>query len=215
MANLIATKSNLLALKRSKSLAHMGFELMDRKRNILIREMMSMMDTAEEIQSKIDETFATAYAALQKANIIIGTFSTLAMAVPVDDTVEIKSRTVMGVDLPIVPPATSHAAAMPYGFTQTDASLDEAFLCFVRVKGLVRMIAEVENSVYRLAISIRKTQKRANALQNIIIPGLDRQIAEMADALEEKDREEFVRLKEIKRMHLKRQKVKELYQQKS
>ena len=67
------------------------------------------------------------------------------------------------------------------------------------MKELVRQLAEVETSIYRLAVSIRKTQKRANALQNIVIPNFDHTIRFITDALEEKEREEFVRLKVIKR----------------
>ena len=59
-------------------------------------------------------------------------------------------------------------------------------------------LAEVENSVYRLADAIKKTQKRANALKNIMIPRFEENVKFVSDALEEKDREEFSRLKVIK-----------------
>lgn len=58
----------------------------------------------------------------------------------------------------------------------------------------------MEISIYRLAEAIRKTQKRANALQNIVIPGYDSAIRFISEALEEKEREEFSRLKVIKRI---------------
>lgn len=64
----------------------------------------------------------------------------------------------------------------------------------------MRQLAEVETSIYRLADAIKKTQKRANALENIVIPGLDETIRFITDALEEKEREEFARLKVIKRV---------------
>ena len=89
---------------------------------------------------------------------------------------------------------------LEYGFTTTSSALDEAYLKFHQVKDLIRRLAEVETSIYRLAVAIRKTQKRANALQNIVIPGLDQTIRVITEALEEKEREEFVRLKVIKRM---------------
>lgn len=59
-------------------------------------------------------------------------------------------------------------------------------------------LVEVENSVYRLANAIRKAQKRANALRNIVIPGFEHDIKFISDALEEKEREEFSRQKVIK-----------------
>ena len=66
------------------------------------------------------------------------------------------------------------------------------------VKRLTAELAEVENSVYRLAVAIKKTQKRANALKNIMIPKFEETVKNISDALEEKDREEFSRLKVIK-----------------
>ena len=70
--NTFPTKGNLIAAKNSLNLANMGYGLMDKKRNILIRELMGMIDEAKGIQSEIDSTFRAAYAALQKANIELG-----------------------------------------------------------------------------------------------------------------------------------------------
>ena len=104
----------------------------------------------------------------------------------------------MGVEIPhiagAVPPPSPE-----YGFVHTTSALDECYVKFHRVKELVRELAEVETSIYRLAEAIKKTQKRANALQNIVIPGFDATIRTITEALEEKEREEFVRLKVIKR----------------
>ena len=72
MANLLPTKGNLIAAKRSRTMARTGYELMDRKRNILIRELMGMIDTAKELQGQIDAVFTEAYTALQAANIRLG-----------------------------------------------------------------------------------------------------------------------------------------------
>lgn len=62
----------------------------------------------------------------------------------------------------------------------------------------------VENSAYRLAANIKKTQKRANALKNITIPTYKSLVHDITNALEEKDREEFTRLKVIKRTNEKK-----------
>ena len=58
----------------------------------------------------------------------------------------------------------------------------------------------VENSAYRLASNIKKTQKRANALKNITIPPYEQLTKDISNALEEQEREEFTRLKVIKKM---------------
>ncbi|WP_297209722.1 V-type ATP synthase subunit D [uncultured Flavonifractor sp.] len=198
MASLLPTKGNLMAAKRSRSLAQTGYELMDRKRNILIRELMSLMDTAKDLQSQIDTVFTQAYAALQAANIRLGICDRIAQSVDVDDSLEIRYRSVMGVELPHIPGA-SPPPRPEYGLADTSSLLDDCYLKFHQVKELTRRLAEVETSIYRLAQAIKKAQKRANALQNIVIPELNGTIRFITDALEEKEREEFVRMKVIKR----------------
>ena len=86
-----------------------------------------------------------------------------------------------------------------YGFYNSSESVDEAREGFLKVKELTIRLSMVENSAYRLAVNIRKTQKRANALKNITIPGYTSLVKTISDALEEKEREEFTRLKVIKR----------------
>ena len=201
MPNIIPTKGNLMAAKRSLALAELGYDLMDRKRNILIREMMSLIDEAGALQSRISGTFEKAYAALQTASITIGIVEELSQAVRVDDSVTIRNRSVMGVELPTVS-AGDDPPRMEYGFAFSNSSLDAAAAEFHNVKMLTKLLAETETSIYRLANAIKKTQKRANALQNIIIPNFQKSIKYIADALEEKDREEFVRLKVIKRKNV-------------
>ena len=70
--NTFPTKGNLILAKNSLALASQGYELMDKKRNILLRELMGLIDQAKDIQAEIDTTFTEAYKALQKANIELG-----------------------------------------------------------------------------------------------------------------------------------------------
>ena len=103
MAAILPTKGNLMSAKRSRALASTGYELLDRKRNILIREMMGLMDTAKAVQDQIDVVFTEAYAALQKANISLGICDRIAESVAVDESLTIQYRSVMGVELPHIP----------------------------------------------------------------------------------------------------------------
>lgn len=193
----LPTKGNLIATKHSLELAATGYELMDRKRNILTREMMGLISKAEEIQSRIDSTFTEAYDALMLANITLGKTIHVAESVPVDNSVELRCRSVMGVEIPTVTADTS-APSLTYGASVTNSALDDALMKFHKVKELTRELAELENTIYRLAFGIKKTQKRANALKNIVIPGYNETISLITEALEEKEREEFARLKVIK-----------------
>ena len=199
--NTFPTKGNLILAKNSLALARQGSELMDKKRNILIREMMDLIDKASDIQSQIDTTFRTAYAALQKANVRLGihVVDEISHSVPVENSIRIKTRSIMGTEIPLV--ESDESPSMPtYAYYGTSQALDEAKAAFDKVKQLTIQLSMIENSAYRLATNIKKTQKRANALKNITIPTYEVRTKSIQEALEEKEREEFTRLKVIKRM---------------
>lgn len=195
------TKGNLISTKKSLSLARLGYDLMDRKRNILIREMMGLIDTAKSLRGEIETTFAEAYKALQHANITLGVNDNIASGIEVETGVEITYRSVMGVEIPKV----KFESTIPnrnYGFYSTNSQLDLAYIKFEKAKQISVVLAEVENSVYRLANAIKTTQRRANALKNVNIPQFEDTVKFISDALEEKEREEFSRLKVIKHTKL-------------
>lgn len=198
--NTFPTKGNLILAKNSLALAKQGYGLMDKKRNILIRELMGLIDQAKDIQSEIDHTFTEAYQALQLANIQLGInyVQEISASIPVEDSIKIKSRSIMGTEIPLVQ-YDAQTLAPGYAFYSTKMSLDEARMKFEKVKELTIKLSMVENSAYRLASNIKKTQKRANALKNITIPTYESLTKNITNALEEKEREEFTRLKVIKR----------------
>lgn len=200
MSNQIApTKGNLISSKKSLNLAKVGFDLLDRKRNILIREMMALIQRAERIQKSIDSTYAKAYLALQRVNMILGICNELSDTVPIENSLELSYKSVMGVEIPILSSDVKEPDHIPFGLYGTNSGLDNAYNCFVEVKKLTIELAEVENSVYLLANAIKKTQKRANALKNVMIPKFEKNVKTITEALEEKEREEFSRLKVIKK----------------
>lgn len=195
--SVVPTKGNLIAIKKSLELAKVGFDLLDKKRNILIRELMLLIKRVNEIQDKIDFTYKSAYLALQKVNTSLGVCEELSLTVPVDESLKVSYRSVMGVEIPIVS-INKEEHEFPFGLYSSNSILDDAYVKFIEVKLLTADLAEIENSVYRLTNAISKTQKRANALKNIVIPRFKENIKFISDALDEKDREDFSRLKVIK-----------------
>jgi V/A-type H+/Na+-transporting ATPase subunit D len=191
------TKGNLLATKKSLDLAKLGYELMDRKRNVLIREMMMLVDKVKTLRDEITITYEQAYLALQQANISLGVVSEIANTVTIENGVHVVYRSVMGVEIPNVSMDESDVV-FQYGFAESNSKLDEATLLFNKAKRLTILLSEVDNAIFRLARAVQKTQKRANALKNIILPALKEDIKFISEALEEKEREEFTRLKVIK-----------------
>ena len=127
------TKGNLIACKKNLTLAKLGFDLLDRKRNVLMREMMKLIDEAAGMQRAIGDTFIKAYKALESANITLGIEHALEGAVPEEKGFSVTGHSIMGVDLP-----TGHLASRPlypyYGFSGSNAQLDYAYVCFDKVK---------------------------------------------------------------------------------
>ena len=193
-----------MAAKSSLDFSQKGFELLDKKRNVLIREMMSYVDKARVLQNQVNMTFSKAYKALQFANINSGITNIQDIAITVEEAVdyEILFKSVMGVEVPKI--IFERKEIEPkYGFYRSNASIDEAMKEFNSIKYLTYELAEVENAVYRLAMEVKKTQKRANALQNIQIPKYEEIVKFVTEVLEEKEREDFFRLKVVKKKHRK------------
>lgn len=199
---LFPTKGNLIVAKNSLALSRQGYELLDKKRNILVREMMNLVDKAKVIQDEILVVFEEAYRALQEANVSLGISAVqqIGYAIPEEEGVRIREQSVMGVEIPAVTLEEDVDMAPRYGFRMTNSNLDIARQKFEKLKKLCAQLAEIENGVYRLATNIRRTMKRTNALKNIMIPKYEEITTTISNVLEEKEREEFSRLKVIKRV---------------
>jgi len=200
MAMLIApTKSNLIKAKSSLNLSKSGFELLDQKRNVLIREMMDLAEKAKNIQTEISSIFTEAYEALQVANITLGikNVEDMTYSIPNNESFVVLMKSIMGVDIPSIKYQRSDILPA-YGFYNTNLALDRARQQFNEVHYKIYDLAEIENSIFKLAKEIEKTNKRTNALKHIQIPKYQEQIKQIQETLEEKEREDFFRLKRVK-----------------
>lgn len=193
------TKANLIKAKNSLAFSKKGYELLDRKRTVLIREMMTLIDKANELEQIIDTSFAEAYEALKFANITMGTenMEEISLSVEKEQDYDIIFKSVMGVETPIIK-ASDNKFTTEYGFFRTNPAFDKAVLRFNDIRKVIYDLAEIENSVFKLAMEIKKTQKRANALEKIQIPRYEKTIKYIDEVLEEKEREDFFRLKRVK-----------------
>lgn len=201
--NIAPTKANLMTAQVALDFSKKGYELLDKKRNVLIREMMSFMDRAKVIQQKMQEIFKEAYEALIMANITIGIneVNEVAESIPQATEFTILTQSIMGVEIPQI--KYEKRELVPYySFYHTNTALDVALKEFHRVKYLLYELAEIEDSVYKLATEIKRTQKRTNALKNIQIPKYETLVKMISEMLEEKEREDFFRLKVLKKKKL-------------
>jgi V/A-type H+-transporting ATPase subunit D len=182
-------------------MAEQGYDLLDRKRKLLERELSALEKKKEGLAGDLRRTFIEAYDALKEANISMGIdrVEQHSEGVPEENGVEIKFYSVMGVEVPVVRLSEPERRYPSESMYKTNLSLDEAKLKFDEAKKLTVKLAELTGGIDRLAVNAVKTGKRANALKNIMIPRYKALIADISSSLEEKEREEFSRLKVIKR----------------
>ena len=190
------TRGNLVRLTRDVLMAQSGHDLLDQKRQVLMMELMRYIDSAKKIQEDVASIFGEAYEALQRANISLGidTVEDISEAVPLTSDITVRLHSVMGVEIPDVDELSAKTVPS-YSFHGSSGAMDAAYAQFRRVLVLVARLAEVETSVYRLAVQIRKTHRRVNALEKVVIPQNRADIAFISDVLEESEREDFTRMK--------------------
>ncbi len=202
MNKVVPTKGNLIRLKDQLRLSESGHSLLEKKRNVLMKELLSIVDEARELQNEILEVFEKAYKSLQLANLDLGMeyMDEISRAVPEYNGLSIRMKSVMGVEVPEVR-AQDFPKDIPYGIYRSNSALDKTYLSFVNVLKLITKAVWVENTAYRLAYEVRKTRKRVNALENVVIPQLKENIKFIQDVLEELEREELVKIKKAKQKY--------------
>jgi len=196
--NVPPTRGNLLRIRQQLRFAREGYEILDRKREVLTTELMHLAHDAETLQREVWDILARAYPALEKARMTMGRerVEWAALAVHKTVEVEIRNRGVMGVPLPIVT-AQDASAAMPYSLGDTMATIDGASKAFQQVINQVPALSELTTSAWRLARELRRTQRRVNALNHIFIPAYEETASFIESALEEREREEAFRVRRL------------------
>jgi V/A-type H+/Na+-transporting ATPase subunit D len=200
--NISPTRINLIETKRTLSLAQSGREILERKRDVLLRELRNSLFEADKAREELWEVLSSAYRSLREANMVNGadTVANVALGSSYEASFLVDYRGIMGVAVPIVQFQAEKDTKPDYGFANTSVELDRAFKEFYRVLAAVAELARAEGTVFQLANDVRKTQRRVNALNHVLIPQYTETVKLIESVLEEKDREEFVRTKRVKHM---------------
>jgi V/A-type H+/Na+-transporting ATPase subunit D len=197
------TRMELLKLKDREKLAVKGHGLLKEKRNALIMEFFNILERVKGSREEVEKKMAEAFEDLTTAQIVMGDLAVKKAAVSVKESVkvDIDSRSVMGVVVPILEAETAERNMVQrgYGFVDTSAKLDEAARKFEESITLILELAEIEKTIILLAAEIEATKRRVNALEHIIIPRVENTVKYIEMRLEEMERENFVRLKMIKK----------------
>jgi V/A-type H+/Na+-transporting ATPase subunit D len=197
--NIAPTKSNLLNLERQLDFAQEGYDLLEQKRQILIFELMSRLNRAEEAEKRVAEALRQAYEALAEATLDIGSeaIDRATLGVAMKHDIEMTDDRLMGMGVPRVS-VRAEQMGVRFGVGGTSSNTDIAMARFIDVLPLLADLAELENAVMRLARELRRTQRRTNALSKIFIPQYRETIEYITGSLEERERESLIILKMIR-----------------
>ena len=202
LENISPTRINLIQTKKTLALAQSGRDVLERKRDILLRELRNSIYESERARADLLEELAKAYEAIKDANMAKGseTVANIACGSRYEADFLMDFKSIMGVVVPAVEFQGESDAKPDYGFANTSSQLDIAFKKFYKLLELIADLARAEGTTVQIANDVKRTQRRVNALNYVLIPRYQTITKQIAMVLEEKDREEFVRTKRIKHM---------------
>lgn len=196
------TRMELLKLKDREKLAVKGHSLLKEKRDALIKEFFDILDRVKGSRGNVEKTLKEAFENLTAAQVTMGDLAVKKSALSVKESIEvdIDSRSIMGVVVPLVDSKMDSRTLIDrgYSFADTSVKLDEAASKFEESLALIIELGEIEKTIYLLAAEIESTKRRVNALEHIMIPQLKNTVKSIEMRLQEMERENFVRLKMIK-----------------
>lgn len=196
------TRMELLKLRKRVLLAEKGHKLLKEKRDALITEFLIIIKEVRNCRRKMEKELASSFKALTAAKALLGlrTVTQLSNVTDQDITLDLKTRNIMGVTVPVIniPETTRKMTERGYGLFDTSAQLDEAAYNFESSLKIIVQLVEIEETVRRLALEVEKTKRRVNALEYIVIPRLKATVKYIQMHLDEMARDSFLRLKKIK-----------------
>ncbi len=193
------TRMELLALKNRMKLAERGHDLLREKRDSLIMEFFNVIAEIKEAREKVDKSLIQAFSALTQAKMIMGPARVIefAYASKFEADLKIATRSMMGVRVPVLS-VEQHSSELPYSLSDSSTKFDIMGEKFKEALKAIVQLAEIESTVKRLALEIERTKRRVSALETVVIPRLDATVRFVKLALEEREREDFVRLKMVR-----------------
>ena len=205
--NVTATKIELFKYKRSTQVASMVQKILDDKRKVLLKNIEEMIAEAQKTRGGIWEPLQEIYKSVNESYLSLGvaTVDSVAQSTPGVMEVESDVKRVVDVTIPVLTVTEKDTKSIPYGFADTNASIDRGAKLIKNLLPKICKAAEYENSIFSLAKALEKTQKLLNALENVIIPQYKQRVRFILATLEEREREEFARLKKVKASMEKRQ----------
>jgi V/A-type H+-transporting ATPase subunit D len=194
------TKSNLIRVKEQLAIATEGYELLEQKREILVMELMQKVEQVKLLERDMDARMETAYPALKRMLIVVGRERADRLSRNINYRFELREKQVTAAGMKL-PSLEVHLPPMELKYSPANsfAECDETVLEFFQLLKILTELAAVRTIAWRLAREVRKTQRRVNALEKMVIPTARETKIYIEAALEEKDRDAFFSSKLLKR----------------
>ena len=201
--NIAPTKSNLLTTKEQLAVSTNGYELLEEKREILVRELMRLVEQVKLLEDDIEQAIDQAYPAFKRMLMIDGAdqVGRIAHAVHYDFDMLEKTVVVGGMQFETIEVELPQKELF-YSFLGTYANTDDVIVKFLNLLSLLTQMASIRTIVWKLAEEVRRTQRRVNALDKMIIPQATETIKYIEGVLEERERENVFVLKALKKKKL-------------
>jgi V/A-type H+-transporting ATPase subunit D len=198
--NIAPTKSNLHRVRERLNLAREGYELLEQKREILVSELMRRVEQVKLLERELDKRVETAYPSLKRMLITAGRERAKNLSTNINYRFELKEKLVnsAGMKLPSLEIALP-AIDIKYSPLNSFAECDETVIEFFELLKLCTELAAIRTIAWRLAREVRKTQRRVNALEKLVIPSASETKVYIESVLEEREREAFFTSKLLKK----------------
>lgn len=197
--NIAPTRSNLLQRRDQVKLAIRGADLLKRKRDALVGEFFALVKSSLEARRDLSRISREAYFALFLANAWDGpeAVGSLALAQQGEIEISLKMENIFGVKVPQVLPPTFDES-LPFSPVTAGASTLEAAKQFRKLVEAIVRVAATETRLRKIGEEIKKTNRRVNALEQLVIPGINYEIRHIRSVLDQRALEEVTTLKRIK-----------------
>lgn len=198
--NIAPTRSNLLQRRDQLKLAIRGADLLKRKRDALIGEFFALVKTSLAARKAMTKASQEAYLSLFLANAWDGpeAVKSLALAGSSQLDVEIQVENLFGVKVPQVQPPRFEEGELPFSPVGAGGRTLDSAAQFRQLTEAIIHVAATETRLRRIGEEIKKTSRRVNALEQLVIPNIGRQIKGIRSVLDQRALEEVTVLKRIK-----------------
>jgi V/A-type H+-transporting ATPase subunit D len=195
-----ATKGNLLRVKDEHLLASEAVTFLEEKRDLLLGELLRLQGQAATFRRRVEQALKAAYGHLVESLLSLGSeaLARAALGVKLEARVVLKDRGFLGMPMPVVEFHPGDQQRPQISFGGTVSALDQCQLAIREALAPLAELAEVEAILWRLAEELKRTVRRTNALNYMIIPTYQETIHYLDGALEEREREGLFHLKRAK-----------------